>query len=158
MRLLPLIITISLLFSCAANNVDNGDMAGGKDTAQTETEELGSRVERDWTYVGKATGTRIYDLYIDESTVFVNGDFMESWSKLKFQQEQEDTDGLLYKEVEIRSVIDCKRRTYSYMASKFYNMYGGLVFEEDNLPNNPAAITESTVSDYLADYLCNPDI
>jgi len=112
-----------------------------------------STKEDSWFLVGGVTGERAYSVFVDPQTIETDKDLVASWSKLKFEQTERDTDGLSYKEVLINSSVDCERRTYSYTDSKFYDALGRLV-ESQLAPYAPQPIIEGTVSAKIADFVC----
>ncbi len=109
--------------------------------------------EDPWFLVGGVTGERAYSIFVDPETIEGEKSLVTSWSKLKFEETEHDTDGLSYKEVLINSSVDCERRTYSYTDSKFYDALGRLV-EDQVVPYFPQPIIEGTVSAKIADFVC----
>jgi hypothetical protein len=112
-----------------------------------------SSKEDSWFLVGGVTGQRAYSVFVDPQTIETKKDLVTSWSKLKFEETEHDTDGLSYKEVLINSSVDCERRTYSYTDSKFYDALGRLV-ESQPAPYEAQPIIEGTVSAKIADFVC----
>jgi len=112
-----------------------------------------SSTDDSWFLVGGVTGERAYSIFVDPQTIETKKDLVTSWSKLKFEETERDTDGLSYKEVLINSSVDCERRTYSYTDSKFYDALERLV-ENQVVPYDPQPIIANTVSAKIADFVC----
>lgn len=129
------------------SGADNGQAApGGTETAALNEDEA-------WFLVTEVEGDRDYKVYIDTSTIdTIEGEVM-SWSKLVFDADQKDSDGLLYREVMIASSINCKEKTYMYMSSKFYDSLGKMVYME-NIATNRNPIPGGTVSEIIANFVC----
>ncbi len=113
--------------------------------------------EDTWFLVGGVTGDRAYSVFVDPETIVEQNGIVNSWSKLKFEKAQRDEDGLSYKEVQISSDVDCERRTYSYVDSKFYDSLGRLV-ETQRTPYEPQPIIDGTVSAEIADFVCGYEL
>lgn len=110
-------------------------------------------VEDNWFLITEVDGDWDYKVYVDISTIdTVDGEIV-SWSKLVFDEDHTDSDGLVYREVRIASSIDCKQRTYMYRSSKFYDGLGKLVYQED-IETDRAPIPGGTVSAHIADFVC----
>ena len=131
----------------SASDADDGQAAaGGTETASIDKDES-------WFLVTEVKGDRDYDVYVDTSTIdTIEGEVM-SWSKLVFDADQKDSDGLLYREVMIASSINCEEKTYMYMSSKFYDSLGKMVYVE-NIATNRNPIPGGTVSEIIANFVC----
>lgn len=133
--------------SASVSDADNGQAVGGG----TETASLSE--DEAWFLVTEVQGDRDYNVYVDTSTIdTIEGEVM-SWSKLVFDADQEDSDGLVYREVMIASSINCGQKTYMYMSSKFYDSLGKMVYME-NIATNRNPIPGGTVSEIIANFVC----
>ncbi len=115
-----------------------------------------SRDEDTWFLVTDVNAEREYAVYVDTSTIQTIDSEVYSWSRLVFNADQKDSDGLVYREVIISSAIDCGKRTFSYKSSKFYDSLGRMVFME-NIATNMSKIPENSVSGHIADFVCGYD-
>jgi hypothetical protein len=115
-----------------------------------------SRDEDTWFLVTDVNAEREYAVYVDTSTIQTIDGEVYSWSRLVFNADQKDSDGLVYREVIISSAIDCGKRTFSYKSSKFYDSLGRMVFME-NIATNMSKIPENSVSGHIADFVCGYD-
>ncbi len=115
-----------------------------------------SRDEDTWFLVTDVNAEREYAVYVDTSTIQTIDGEAYSWSRLVFNEDQKDSDGLVYREVMISSAIDCGKRTFSYKSSKFYDSLGRMVFME-NIATNMSKIPEKSVSGHIADFVCGYD-
>jgi hypothetical protein len=115
-----------------------------------------SRDEDTWFLVTDVNAEREYAVYVDTSTIQTIDGEVYSWSRLVFDADQKDSDGLVYREVIISSAIDCGKKTFSYKSSKFYDTLGRMVFME-NIATNMSKIPESSVSGHIADFVCGYD-
>jgi hypothetical protein len=115
-----------------------------------------SRDEDTWFLVTDVNAEREYAVYVDTSTIQTIDGEVYSWSRLVFNADQKDSDGLVYREVIISSAIDCEKKTYSYKSSKFYDSLGKMVFME-NIATNMSKIPENSVSGHIADFVCGYD-
>ncbi|MFQ5786469.1 MAG: surface-adhesin E family protein [Thermodesulfobacteriota bacterium] len=106
-----------------------------------------------WYFVSKVGRERPYKVYVAKASILIENDRRKSWTKLVFNYEQTDEDGTNYKEVYIYSSVNCSDRTFFYIASRFYNMIGELVFSE-NVSTDPEPILADTVSDYVSKFVC----
>jgi hypothetical protein len=106
-----------------------------------------------WYFVSKVAKDRNYKVYVAKESIIENENLRRSWSKLVFDEDQKDPDGKTYKEVYILSSIDCLENTYSYLASRFYNSLGELVYSE-NIAPDVSPITPDTNSDYISKFVC----
>ncbi len=113
--------------------------------------------EDTWFLVGGVTGERAYSVFVDPDTILNNSGLINSWSKLEFEKQQRDEDGLSYIEVQINSDVNCEERTYSYGDSKFYDGLGRLV-ESQPAFYDPQPIVDGTVSAQIADFVCGYDL
>jgi len=113
--------------------------------------------EDSWFLVGGVAGERAYSIFVDPETIRSKNGLVTSWSKLQFEEAERDTDGLSYKEVQINSSVDCEKRTYSYIDSKFYDALGRLV-ENQIAPYDPQPIVADTVSAKIADFVCGYEL
>lgn len=109
--------------------------------------------DESWFLVTDVKGDRAYSVFVDTDTIdTVEGEVM-SWSRLVFEEDQKDSDGLVYREVRIASAINCEKRTYMYQSSKFYDSLGRMVFNE-NIATDRSPIPGGTVSEYIANFVC----
>ena len=115
-----------------------------------------SRDEDTWFLVTDVNAEREYAVYVDTSTIQTIDGEVYSWSRLVFNADQKDSDGLVYREVIISSAIDCGKKTYSYKSSKFYDSLGRMVYME-NIATNMSKIPEKSVSGHIADFVCGYD-
>jgi hypothetical protein len=115
-----------------------------------------SRDDDSWFLVTDVNSEREFEVYVDTSTIQTIDDEVYSWSKLVFDKDQRDSDGLVYREVVISSAIDCAKNTYSYKSSKFYDSLGRMVFME-NIATNKSEIPSKSVSRHIADFVCGYD-
>lgn len=106
-----------------------------------------------WFLVTNVDAERKYKVYVDTSTIQTIDGEVYSWSKLVFDNDQHDTDGLVYREVMISSAIDCAKNTYSNKSSKFYDSLGRMVYME-NIGTNSTEIPDQSVSRHIADFVC----
>jgi hypothetical protein len=107
-----------------------------------------------WFLVAEVKGEKVYSVYVDTESIEEKSGGIQSWSKLVFEENQRDKDGLLYKEIKINSSIDCYGKTYTYNSSKFYDSIGQLVYNE-KIEYNSKDITPDTLSAYIADFVCS---
>ena len=112
-----------------------------------------SRDEDTWFLVTDVNAEREYAVYVDTSTIQTIDGEVYSWSRLVFDEDQKDSDGLVYREVMISSSINCVSKTYSYKSSKFYDSLGRMVFME-NVATNASKIPGNSVSGHIADFVC----
>lgn len=112
-----------------------------------------SRDENTWFLVTDVNSEREFAVYVDTSTIQTIDGEVYSWSRLVFDADQKDSDGLVYREVIISSAIDCAKNTYSYKSSKFYDSLGRMVFME-NVATNTSEIPAKSVSRHIADFVC----
>jgi hypothetical protein len=115
-----------------------------------------SRDDDSWHLVTDVNSEREFAVYVDTSTIQTIDGEVYSWSKLVFDEDQRDSDGLVYREVVISSAIDCAKNTYSYKSSKFYDSLGRMVFME-NVATNKSEIPPKSVSRHIADFVCGYD-
>ncbi len=115
-----------------------------------------SRDENTWFLVTDVNAEREYAVYVDTSTIQTIDGEVYSWSRLVFDADQKDSDGLVYREVIISSAIDCVKKTFSYKSSKFYDSLGKMVFME-NIATNMSKIPENSVSGHIAHFVCGYD-
>lgn len=115
-----------------------------------------SRDENSWFLVTDVNAEREFSVYVDTSTIQTIDGEVYSWSRLVFDADQKDSDGLVYREVIISSAIDCGKKTYSYKSSKFYDTLGRMVYME-NIATNMSKIPENSVSGHIADFVCGYD-
>ncbi|MEW6146181.1 MAG: surface-adhesin E family protein [Thermodesulfobacteriota bacterium] len=115
-----------------------------------------SRDDDSWRLVTDVNSEREFEVYVDTSTIQTIDGEVYSWSKLVFDEDQRDSDGLVYREVVISSAIDCAKNTYSYKSSKFYDALGRMVFME-NIATNTSEIPAKSVSRHIADFVCGYD-
>jgi Surface-adhesin protein E len=106
-----------------------------------------------WFLVTDVKAERKFTVYVDTSTIDTIDGEVYSWSRLVFDEDQKDSDGLVYREVLIASAIDCAANTYAYKSSKFYDSLGKMVYME-NVGTNKSKIPENSVSHYIADFVC----
>jgi hypothetical protein len=111
-----------------------------------------------WFLVTKVNAERKFTVYVDTSTINTIDGEVYSWSKLVFDEDQKDTDGLVYRDVLIASAVDCTRKTYEYKSSKFYNSLGKMVYME-NIEGKTSKIPANSVSNQVAEFVCgyNPN-
>ncbi len=115
-----------------------------------------SRDENSWFLVTDVNAEREFAVYVDTSTIQTIDGEVYSWSRLVFDADQKDSDGLVYREVIISSAIDCAKKTYSYKSSKFYDTLGKMVYME-NIATNMSKIPENSVSGHIAHFVCGYD-
>ncbi len=127
--------------------------ASAEEVSQDASSDSAFGEEDSWFLVTEVGGDRDYKVYVDTDTVeTIDGEVM-SWSKLVFDEDRKDSDGLVYREVRIASAIDCEKRTYMYLSSKFYDSLGKMVYME-NIATNRSPIPAGTVSAFIADFVC----
>ena len=147
--------------SAAASEV-NTSKAGTQDSAASQGQQSVKIIEsatpddKTWVLITDVNAERKFDVYVDTSTIQTIDDDVYSWSKLIFKEDQKDTDGLVYKEVLISSAINCKKNTYEYKSSKFYDSLGRMVYME-NIASNRSVIPVKSVSRHVADFVCGYD-
>lgn len=156
-----LILLLSL--SCAKHDLsgpasdteaERRDMGeASADTSATDGEAASPDEEESWFLVTEINGDRNYAVFVDTSTINTIDGAVHSWSKLVFEEDQKDSDGLVYREVRIASAINCENRKYMYLSSKFYDSLGKMVYME-NISNNWSDIPGGTVSEHIADFVC----
>ncbi|GEM_PF-1537795 len=112
--------------------------------------------ENSWFLVTDVNAEREFSVYVDTSTIQTIDGEVYSWSRLVFDADQKDSDGLVYREVIISSAIDCAKKTYSYKSSKFYDTLGKMVYME-NIATNMSKIPENSVSGHIAHFVCGYD-
>jgi hypothetical protein len=115
-----------------------------------------SRDDDSWFLVTDVSAEREFAVYVDTSTIQTIDGEVYSWSRLVFDEDQKDSDGLVYREVIISSAIDCAKNTYSYKSSKFYDALGRMVYME-NVATNKSEIPPKSVSRHIADFVCGYD-
>jgi len=136
-----------LFISCASMRTDENKYSIVKESKNDE------KSYDIWYFVSMVGMDKPYKVYVAKASILIENENRRSWSKLVFKDEQTDEDGIEYKEVYIYSSVNCSDRTYSYLASRFYNSIGELVFNE-NIPSEPAPIIPKTVSNYVSRFVC----
>lgn len=156
------ILTVLVSLSCARKDLSRPDTGASEaraeeaDTASSDTQKdaaASTDKEDSWFLVTEFEGDREYAVYVDTSTIDTIDGAVHSWSKLVFEEDQKDSDGLVYREVRIASAINCEKRTYMYLSSKFYDSLGKMVYME-NISNNWSAIPGGTVSEHISNFVC----
>lgn len=156
------ILTVLVSLSCARKDLSSPDAGASEaraeeaDTAASDTQKdaaATSDEEESWFLVTEFEGDRDYAVFVDTSTVDTIDGAVHSWSKLVFEEDQKDSDGLVYREVRIASAINCEKRTYKYLSSKFYDSLGKMVYME-NVAADWSAIPGGTVSEHIANFVC----
>jgi Surface-adhesin protein E len=109
-----------------------------------------------WFLVTDVKAERKFAVYVDTSSINTIDGEVYSWSRLVFDEDQKDSDGLIYREVLIASAIDCAANTYAYKSSKFYDSLGKMVYME-NIGTNKSKIPENSVSHFVAKFVCSYD-
>jgi hypothetical protein len=145
-KTLFLIVFVSSL-ACASRPVEENHFEIVK-SAKADEKSYGI-----WYFVTKVEKDRKFRVYVAKESISIENDERRSWSKLLFDQDQTDEDGIKYKEVFIYSTVNCANRTYSYKSARFYNSLGELVSSE-NISQAPAPIIPDTVSDHVARFVC----
>ncbi len=149
------------MFSCSKREFtelppDSSVATGGTGDSSVAASPDGDSALREkdsWFLVTEVGGDRDYKVYVDTSTIDTMDGEVVSWSKLVFDEDRRDSDGLVYREVSIASSINCEERTYMYRSSKFYDALGKMVYME-NVATNRAPIPGGTVSAFIADFVC----
>ena len=139
----------------AISQADETDVSNSQPSIVKKDEQ--HQIEDSWFLIGAVTGKSAYKVYVDPESIVNEGELVVSWSKLEFDENQTDEDGLTYKEAQICSSIDCKNRTYSYTDSRFFDGLGRMI-ESQPTPYESQPIIEGTVSAKIADFVCEHDM
>ena len=134
-------------FACSTKGIEEQNFDIIK---QSKVDEKSYKI---WYFVSKAGKERNYKVYVAKESIITDENLRRSWSKLVFDEDQKDQDGKSYREVYILSSIDCLEQTYSYLASRFYNSLGEVVYSE-NIAPDPSPIIPDTNSDYISKFVC----
>lgn len=156
------IFSLLVSFSCARKDVYGPDSGASDaraeeadaDATDSDADAASLDEEESWFLVTEMDGDRNYAVFVDTSTVDTIDGAVHSWSKLVFEEDQEDSDGLVYREVKIASAINCEKRTYMYLSSKFYDSLGKMVYTENLSSADWSAIPGGTVSEHIANFVC----
>ncbi|MFI5324357.1 MAG: surface-adhesin E family protein [Thermodesulfobacteriota bacterium] len=142
----------------ASISAEEESRTGSTESPLEDAAPAASHDSESWFLVKNVKAERKFALYVDTSTINTIDGEVYSWSRLIFDEDQKDTDGLIYREVLIASAIDCAGNTYAYKSSKFYDSLGKMVYME-NVGTNKSKIPENSVSRYVSDFVCgyNPN-
>lgn len=147
-----------LVVSCATNPADTPDLSPKDNTkspgAVKTADRADNKIGGNWFLIADVSGERAFSVFVDMQSVRTNNQSeVTSVSKLVFPEVQRDEDGLLFKEVQVESIINCAEWTYGFSYSRFYDSLGKIVFQEQ-VAEYDKGITQDTVSYNIAEFLC----